>query len=423
MLETMPASRVAAQLTREGVPSPNAGRLRKDHGVRHTVSGVWHQNAVVNIARNPLLLAVTQYGLRSMGDKLRFAPHGPRTLEDSDFRSDESPKVIRNPKRDRITAPARFEPLVDVERHQRLLTILDDRGKCQSGKPRARNPAQNPLGARVFDMNCSWPMYRTPYLKSFRYTCGCYQQTHGAKCDFNHVDGPTATRFMLSCLRQRMLSPTLLSRMERRFRELAAKDQDDNDGEKATATVQAELARVQQELKAVSANMARARTEAQYDAISTAFEALKARETALIAKVAEQQTMVRVRGDTGAEVAKALEVVHRLSDLMSGSGCTEIAGEAFRLANARLFLRFRQIRTKNRPLNQLASGVAVFGAAPDPIEIYRGPTGRRALNCNGSTANVAAEPGKLCLPSPPESTTYSGSEGKSLGNVSRGDRT
>lgn len=37
MLETMPASRVAAQLTREGVPSPDAGRYRKDHGIKHPV--------------------------------------------------------------------------------------------------------------------------------------------------------------------------------------------------------------------------------------------------------------------------------------------------------------------------------------------------------------------------------------------------
>ena len=29
-------------------------------------------------------------------------------------------------------------------------------------------------------MNCGWPMYRSPYLDSFRYTCGLYQENHGA---------------------------------------------------------------------------------------------------------------------------------------------------------------------------------------------------------------------------------------------------
>ena len=85
MLETMPASQVAARLTAEGIPSPDAGRWRKDRGVKHPTSGVWHQTTVVNIARNTLLVAVASFGLRSMGDKLRFAPEGPRELEESRF--------------------------------------------------------------------------------------------------------------------------------------------------------------------------------------------------------------------------------------------------------------------------------------------------------------------------------------------------
>ena len=180
MLETMPASRVAARLTAEGVPPPDYGRWRKDHGVRHATSGVWHQTTIVNIARNPLLVAVTRFGLRSMGDKLRFAPDGPRKLEEADFRKDEKPKVIRNPEDKQITAAARFAPLVDAKRHQRLLATLDARGGTQRGKPRSHVPTQNPLGGRIFDINCTWPMYRVLYLGSFRYTCGGYQQSHRA---------------------------------------------------------------------------------------------------------------------------------------------------------------------------------------------------------------------------------------------------
>src|SRR5207248_1336467 len=80
LLETEPAARVAALLTAEGVPTPDALRLRTDRGVKHPTSGVWHQQTVVNIARNPLLRVVTQYGRRSMGDRLRFTPEGPREL-------------------------------------------------------------------------------------------------------------------------------------------------------------------------------------------------------------------------------------------------------------------------------------------------------------------------------------------------------
>ena len=169
MLETMPASRVAKALTEEGVPTPDHGRYRTDNGVRHRTSGVWHQSTVVNIARNPLLLTMVEYGRRSMGDQLRCTPDGPRELEDADFRPDnDKPRVIRNPDEHRITAPAAFEAPVDPERHQRLLSKLDERAGTQRGKPRSRDPDKNPLGGRAFDMNCGWPLYRQPYNRSFR---------------------------------------------------------------------------------------------------------------------------------------------------------------------------------------------------------------------------------------------------------------
>ena len=82
-LESMPASRVAATLTEEGLSPPDVGRYRTAHGVRHLTSGVWHQTTITNIARNPLLLAVMSYGRRSMGDQLRFALEGPRGLAEA----------------------------------------------------------------------------------------------------------------------------------------------------------------------------------------------------------------------------------------------------------------------------------------------------------------------------------------------------
>jgi hypothetical protein len=126
--------------------------------------------------------------------------------------------------------------------------------------------------------------------------------------------------------------------------------------------------------------------------------------------------------DTKAEIAGAMDVIHRLTELVANASGFGHATEAFRLTNARLFMRFRPVQGEKRVLNKVAGGVVVLGAAPDPIEIYRGPTGRRALNYNGSTALVAAEPGKLSLSEPPETTIGSGLEGKSLRNVSRGER-
>jgi hypothetical protein len=222
LLETTPASRVAAILTEECIPSPDAGRVRTDNGEKHSVSGVWHQTTIVNIARNPLLIAIATSGRRSMGDKARFTPSGPRQLEDTDYREDKEekkskPKVVQNPESVQIRAPsaAKFEPVLDAERRDRVMAILDARAGTQKGKPRSREPGDNPLGCRIFDMDCSWPMYRQPYGGAFRYLCGFYQQSHGARCNHNVVDGPTAVRFLVNCLRQRLLSSNLISKVRR----------------------------------------------------------------------------------------------------------------------------------------------------------------------------------------------------------------
>ena len=381
-----------------------------------------HQTTVVNIARNTLLVAIASFGLRSMGDKLRFAPEVPRELDDRDFREDKKPKVIRNPEDKRITAPARFEPLVDVERHQRLLANLDARGGTQRGRPRSHDPTRNPLGGRILDMNCSWLMYRMPDGNTFRYSCGSYLQSHSASCSHNTVDGPTATRFILSCLRQRLLSPTLLPKVEQRFRELAAQEESSNNVERELTNLRAELAQAQLQLKNVSGNMALAKTPEQFEVISAMFDQLKARETSLRIQIVEAESKTAQPRDAKAEIAEAMSVIDHLTNTLAGSKGLDFAAEAFRLTNVRLFLQFRPMQIKKRVLNRVAGGVVVFGAAPNPIDIYRGPTGRRALNCNGSTALLAAEQGKPGSPSPPENTIGSGSEGKLLRNVNRGDR-
>ncbi len=268
-------------------------------------------------------------------------------------------------------------------------------------------------------MNCGWLMYRVPHGETFRYGCGFYQQSHGAECDHNYIDGPLATRFMLSCIQQRLASATLLPKMERRFRELAAKAKDSQEAETAIAKLRTELAELREELNTVSSNMSRAKTEAQYNAISADFEELRDRESRLAARIADEQSNLSHGRDAETEITAALGIVERLIEVMADSGRLDLAGQAFQMTNARLFLRFHPVQVKKRLLNKVAEGVVVFGAAPDPIEIYRGPTGRRALK-QSCAASTELGNSSSCNPSV---SIGSGVEGKSLGNVSRGERT
>ncbi len=411
MLESTPASRVAAQLTAEGIPTPDASRYRTDGGVRHKTSGVWHATTIVNIARNRLLQAVVAYGRRSMGDQLRLSPNGPRPLTDSDFRADNKPKVIANNKDGQIVFNAHFKPVVDTETHERLLAILDARAGTQRGKPRSRDPSRNPLGARVFDMNCNWPMYRAPYRRSFRYVCGCYTQSHGATCSHNWIDGPLAVQFTMSCLLQRMF--TFKGKMEACLRQLAARDAADNQGHDEIRRLEERLACVEKDLTLAKANLARAENDQQFEAIASRFDQLdnakKALQGQLVAARANRQP-----SDAEAEIALAMGAARRLAELSSEGIDLAEAAELFKLANARLYLRFKIERLEKRSVNRVKCGVLTLGDAPAPIKAYDGPTARNKLTVVATATNtVNNNNDKLFL--------GSGMEGNPLGNANRGD--
>jgi hypothetical protein len=412
MLGEMPASRVGKILTEEGVLTPDAGRYRTDNGVRHQTSGVWHQTTIASIARNPLLLAIATYGRRSMGDQLRFTPDGPRELTDSDYHVDESPKVIRNPAGEQIEAPAKFDPLVELRQHMELLETLDKRAGTQRGKPRSRNPAENPLGSRIFDMNCTWSMYRTPYGKGFKYKCGLYQQTGGQECAHNHVDGPLATRFMLGVVQQRMLSPGMLPRLEERLRRMAAKEGDEKpDDLDDVAKKRMEAGELERQLDVVGGNLARAKNPAQYEAIAKNFDELKAKQKRLEEELSALESRASDQNDLEGEIRKVLAAAEALTELCSQRETLELAGQIFGLTNARLFLRFKPVPVKKRVLNKVSGGVVTLGDADPPISIYEGPTGRRKLTESGSLGNDSKALDHCS----------SGQEGESLRNVSRGD--
>jgi DNA invertase Pin-like site-specific DNA recombinase len=419
MLETFPASRVAAILTAEGIRSPDADRQRTDRGVKHFTSGVWHQTTITNIARNPLLLAVVEYGRRSMGDQLRFSTEGPRELEDADRGLDNKPKVVINPESTRIKAPARFESIAEPERHQRLLDELDRRGRTQRGKPRSRDPERNPLGGRMFDMSCGWPMYRQPIGESFRYLCGLYQQSHASQCKRNHVDGMLATRFLFGCIRQKLIDPEKRQKLEHLLRAIAKREASQDRPRDELAAKNAELRAIRTSLNTIGRNLARAEGEDQYRAISDVFNQTKRQEIALAAEIQKSEQTTGGKFDPEAEVEAAIAGLDDIAKFTASSNDLGSVGQLFARLNARLFFRFKETPWKKRIVNKVASGVVTFGVAPPPVPLYEGPTGRRQLRgldvLKGANAPALTE-----APGCPGQAT--GGEGESLGNVNRGER-
>ena len=141
---------------------PNVGVVPVPDPRRNT-TGVWHATTVRGLGKHPLLRAVVESGRRCEGDQRRFTPDGPRPLTAADYRPDGKPKVVNNPSAARVAVPARFAPIIDPSRHEALVAELDRRGEHLRGNARARGDVPNPLGGRVWDLGCGWPMYRLAF--------------------------------------------------------------------------------------------------------------------------------------------------------------------------------------------------------------------------------------------------------------------
>lgn len=416
LIDRMPASRVAALLTADGVPTPDAERTRTDGGVRHKTSGVWHQPTVVNIARNPLNKALVVYGKRSMGRLQRYTPEGPRPLEDGEFLVGDKKKVVRNSDTQLISAPASFKPLVDPAQHDKLQAKLDARAGTQKGKPRSWKPDQNPLGGRVFDMACSWPMYRTPTSAGFCYKCGLYQQSHGMSCAHNWIDGQQATRFVLNATRQRMSKPGVKDRVRQCLLRMAqAESASAPDENLASAKQAARLTELDSKLKRVANNMALADNDEQQRAMKVVFEELRTEHAKLLSEIRAMKKNTAANHDSEAEVEAAMQAFETLDELVRDASNLAAIGECIKQLNVKLFLRFAPERNGKRTLNKLVGGVMTTGMEPPPITPYEGLTCRRNLK------ELAAETAKKTA-ALTGSAAENSNEVDSLGNVHRGER-
>lgn len=421
MLDNLPASRITKTLTSEGIPSPDAGRMRTDNGIKHFVSGAWNVPTIVNVARSCYLIGEVVWGRRSMGDQMRYSPEGPRELTDSDLRDGGKPKVILNPEKEWTKAAAKFAALIDPARLKGILEKLDRRGASQRGRPRSKDPKNNPLGTRIFDWACGWPMYREPYMKkgqnSFRYKCGAYTQSHGATCSHNHVDGPQATRYALDVVRQRLISPSFNQKVRKHLEYLVERDRSIAGDEDKITRNRADLDRVVQDLTIAERNLARAGSDAQYAAIAKEFDRLQQSASDLRKEIAEMESVNSRATDPIDDLEHALDQFGQVAALADDAGDYEQLVRLFAMTELRMFLRFQKVRSGKRELQRIVSGVVTLGSVAPPIKLYEGKTGRHALKEAGKAATKTPRPHQCGG----GDNVVSDGDGNSLGNVSRGD--
>jgi hypothetical protein len=417
-----PATKIARMLNDEGVPSPNAGRLRTRDGTKFETSGLWTQNTIKNIATHPLLVAVCEYGKRSEGDQLRMTGTGPRPLGEGDYHTDGELKgklkTVANPADQIIRTPARSAAVTTPEKMEAVRAVLEYRGRHLKGKPRTRGTAPNPLGARIYDLNCGWPMYRYAKRGGWRYCCGLYQNSEAKCCSHNMVSGETASRFVLACLRQRLLNPSTLAKLRARLTELANAEQGEDPAQRQLEADRAELMALQRKVQKAGENMALSETKEERAAVTRVFGELKAQEARLEQRIAAHRP-APLQVEPQKQVEAALGALDRLAEsVAAGAADWSTVGVAFDRTNAKLYLRFAAVEKGRKTFSVPAGGAVTFGSAPPPGSLYTGPTDRAIIR----KMLAAGEP----VTATPECVTPGGSNaGQDVigsANVQRGTR-
>jgi hypothetical protein len=376
LIETTPAARIARLLNEEGTPSPNAGRVRTRGGVRVEASGQWTQNTVRNIATHPLLVGECEYGKRSEGDQRRLTKDGPRALGEGDYHPDGTLRTVANPADQVIRTPAKSEPVTTPEQFDRIRGVVELRGRHLKGKARTQGAAPNPLGGRIYDLGCGWLMYRYAKRKKWCYGCGLYQNSEARCCRHNVVPGETATRFVLACLRQRLLSPPTLAKLKARLHELASAEQGEDPAKRELESDRADLAALRRKIEKAGENMALAESGEEWAAMASAFRKWKDQKSTLEQRIAACRP-ASPRIDPQRQVEAALGVLDRMvQSVAAGDASWPAVGDVFTQTNAKLYLWFAEVEKGRKTFNVPAGGVVTFGSTPPPGPLYTGPTDR-----------------------------------------------
>jgi hypothetical protein len=369
--------RIAQYLNDRGIPSPDAGRTRTDHGVKHLVSGKWNHNSVGELCRNPVILGIQQYGMRSEGKIRRLGNAGPRLLEEKDRTPEGTLRVIFNEPELRITKQV-ADPEFDEAAWKSIQQQMDSRGKVQRGIRRAKDPAKYPLACRIVDLTgrCGSVLYGRICQGRAIYTCGRYMRTDGAECASNSVDAEAMLRFTLKTLKQLVdrhgnrekLRALLLERARR-----AEEKPEVSPAQQELAGLVAKQRELCNQLAIVQRRMASEPDDARYEAIGAEFDRLR---------LEQRQTEEAITARQAATEATSVQTPEQQVESALGllDDVTRIAGEPTARAEVNPLLErlgvwigltfAGVVKGKKRIVQRLQSGMITFGDRQLPVPLF-----------------------------------------------------
>jgi DNA invertase Pin-like site-specific DNA recombinase/plasmid stabilization system protein ParE len=375
--------RIANELNRLGISSPDAGRTRRDGGLEHEVSGKWNHNTIKTLAGNAIITGVKIYGRYSEGVHYRVSSNGPRPVAHDELRPDGSGKVIENDRSIWIEANAGDFSHFDRDRWERLQQKLKERSGSQAGKRKASDPGAYPLAPRVFDLTdgCGSVMYGT--VRKDRgngrpiYRCGAYMKSQGEQCHHNTVDAEALLQFTLQtivmCVKRAGGAEKLRAAIEARAR--AAGSQPQTPEEAMHAEIRDQVAKLRRQVEQAPRRILETEDEDVRAMLHTALRDLRAelaeRERALV-EVAARLPVRPEQMDVESEVQKALALLEHVETICADPVAREDMPRLLNDLGVRIGLTFRDGTFNSRRVRKLKGGVIAFGNRPLPCALRTG---------------------------------------------------
>lgn len=434
------AKRITNHLNNLNIPSPNAGRTRKDQGVKHYVTGKWSHRTVLELCENAAIIGMQDYGKRSEGKFRRFDGNRHRILHESDRIDENAIRLVKNSDDKLIKRSIQIEPCYDPAKWQEIQRQTEERGKSQRGISRAKDPTKYPLSTRVIDLTdgCGSIMYGREHGGKRVYICGRYSRTSGAECHNNEVDGEALLAMVTGFMRQTIELVGGRDKIRKRMEQFV-----DVSPSQAASSLQNELAgleirksQLQNDLKVAGGNFALAPSDQIRQMVAHRIEAMNLQLEEAEARIHELSRTAAPPQDADGGVEAAMHLLDQFNEALADPNARQQLIDMIKLMNMQVGLKFVEgIRGKKQKIRRLAGGALYFGSTPLPIPLH----GKD--NCqHGSSSEESPNPAEDSPADLPKSTKAVGGEdvtspptasvevplcrheGVSFTKVSRGDR-
>ena len=400
------AKRVANELNKLGIPTPNAGDRRHDDGVEHEVSGVWQDSTILAIAKNTIITGVKTYGRFAEGVHYRLGPQGTRPVAKDEVYKSGAARIIENDPAICIRAESGGGVLFDPERWQRLQEDLESRGTSQRAKRRAADPAAYPLTSCVYDITdgCGGVMHGV--VRKDRgagkplYRCSIYTKTQGAKCHHNNVPAEALLSFTMTTLVRTLRlaggADRIRAAVEARLAKMAAEPMTAD--ESLHDQIQARVQRLRQKVEQAPKRILEEDDSELRADLRSALRELKTELADAEKTLAEVGSRVPDRNremDAETEVQSALALMDRVEAICSDPTARAELPRLLKDLGVRIGLNFREGRRNSRAVRLVSGGIMAFGNRPLPCTL-RNTNGRPLAGGLAPAVDDQAHRGNCC---------------------------